>query len=153
MKGDEKSWYPEVTVATLVERAGRFLFVEEQIEGELLFNQPAGHLEDGESLIAAAVRETLEETGWEVEVEALCGFYLYRSARRGTTILRSAFIAKPLRHHPDRLLDDGIVRACWMTRAEVIATGRARSPFVVRCLDDYLAGRRHPLDLIAHIAV
>ena len=146
-------WYPELTVAAIVERDGRFLLVEEEIEGEALFNQPAGHLEQGESLPQAVVRETLEETGWEVEPQAICGFYLYASPRRGTTILRTAFIARALRHHAERPLDHGILRSCWMTRAELLATGRARSPFVLRCMDDYLAGQRQPLDLITHISV
>ncbi len=146
-------WYPELTVAAIVEQDGRFLLVEEEIEGEALFNQPAGHLEQGESLAEAMVRETLEETGWEVAPEAICGLYLYKSPRRGTTILRTAFIARPLKHHPQRPLDEGILRSCWMTRAELLATGRARSPFVLRCIDDYLAGQRQPLDLITHISV
>lgn len=146
-------WFPELTVAAIVEDDGRFLLVEEEIEGEALFNQPAGHLEQGESLAEAMVRETLEETGWEVAADAICGLYLYKSPRRGTTILRTAFIARALKHHPQRTLDQGIMRACWMTRAELLATGRARSPFVLRCIDDYLAGRRQPLDLITHLSV
>ncbi len=146
-------WYPELTVAAIVERAGRFLLVEEEIEGQAMFNQPAGHLEQGESLPEAVVRETLEETGWEVEPEAICGLYLYKSPRRGTTILRTAFIARARKHHPQQPLDAGILRICWMTRDELLATGRARSPFVLRCIDDYLAGQRQPLDLITHISV
>lgn len=143
-------WAPRVTVATVVERDGRYLLVEEQVDGAVLLNQPAGHLEPGESLAQAAVRETLEETGWSVRPEALIGVYRYvRPGDDGLTFLRFAFAAAPLEHHPERPLDDGILRALWLTPGEVRAAGgRLRSPLVTRTLEDHLAGARLPLSAL-----
>ena len=145
-----------ITVAVVVERDGRFLFVEEHTDGDpaqpLVLNQPAGHWDDGETLFAGAVRETLEETAWDVELSALVGIYEYRPAELGYGFLRFAFAAQPLQHHPQRALDHGIARAVWLSREELVAaTPRHRSPMVLRCVDDYLAGRRLPLELIAHL--
>ncbi|HEX4896391.1 MAG TPA: NUDIX hydrolase [Solimonas sp.] len=146
------SWSPHVVVACVVEREGRFLLVEERVNGQLLFNQPAGHWEQGETLIEGAVREGLEETGWDLEPTALLGLYHYDPADLEYGFLRIAFVARALRHHPDRRLDDGIERAVWQTRDEIAAlAARHRSPMVLRCVDDYRAGRRYPLDLIAHL--
>ena len=140
-------WRPDVTVACIVPRGTRFLLVEEQVHGELVLNQPAGHLEPAESLCAAAVRETLEETGWTVQLDALVGIYQWTNSGSNSHFLRFTFAAQPVRHDPARKLDVGIVRALWMTRDEVAAQGRRlRSPMVLRGLDDYLAGRRQPLD-------
>ena len=111
---------PHVTVATVVEDQGRFLLVEELAGGQAVLNQPAGHLEADESLIAAALRETLEETGWEVELTAVTGIYLYTAPSNGVTYQRVCFIAKALKHHPDYQLDEGIVRARWLTRDELM---------------------------------
>ncbi len=145
-------WTPRVTVACIVEREGRFLLVEEQAGGRLVFNQPAGHLDEGEDLLHAVVRETREETAWEVHPEALVGVYLWRQPDNGITWLRFAFAATALRHHPDAPLDHGIERACWMSHAEIAAAGpRLRSPLVLRAVEDYLSGARYPVDLLSSL--
>ncbi|GGA75741.1 NUDIX hydrolase [Arenimonas soli] len=146
-------WQPDVTVATVVVRGGRLLVVEEQVQGALVLNQPAGHLEPDESLHEAARRETLEETGWEVELTAFIGAYQWASPRDGKHFLRMAFAAEPRRHHPDRPLDEGIVRALWLTPGELAAeSARHRSPMVWRVAEDFLAGRRLPLNATIHVA-
>lgn len=137
---------PRLTVATLVEREGRFLFVREQIRERILLNQPAGHVEGGETLVEAAKRETLEETGWEVEPQAVLGMYHHRTPE-GTTYFRVALIARLLRHHPDHPLDRGILEAIWLTRDQLIQSP-TRGPMVLRCVEDYLAGTRYPLTVI-----
>lgn len=143
-------WLAHSSVATVVERDGLFLMVEERDGGRLVFNQPAGHLEAGETLFAAALRETLEETAWEVELEALLGLYHY-PAPNGVTYIRHCFVAHPRCHHPERTLDAGIVAAHWLSAEQILAPGfAARSPIVQRVLRDYLAGVRHPLSLIYH---
>ncbi|MDF3863538.1 MULTISPECIES: NUDIX hydrolase [Pseudomonadaceae] len=143
-------WLAHVTVATIVEDQGRFLLVEEMsADKKQVFNQPAGHLEANETLLEAAVRETLEETGWDVELTAVTGIYLYTAPSNGVTYQRVCFAARPLRHHPERELDDGILGARWMTREELAAQpDRWRSHLVLRCIDDYLEGERFPLALI-----
>ncbi|MFZ4756794.1 MAG: NUDIX hydrolase [Burkholderiaceae bacterium] len=147
-------WKPSSTVAAVVPRDdGRLLMIEEQTSEGLRLNQPAGHLDPGETLQDAAVRETLEEAAWHVEPVALLGLYMgrYRSATHGVdvTYLRHAFVCRPLRDEPGRPLDTGIVRALWMTPDEVLAAAtRHRSPLVARTVLDYVAGRRFPLDLI-----
>lgn len=146
-------WQPDVTVATVVVRDGRLLVVEEQVQGALVLNQPAGHLEPDESLLEAARRETLEETGWEVEPTAFIGAYQWTSPRDGKHFLRMAFAAEPCRHHPDRPLDEGIVRALWLTPGELAAeSARHRSPLVWKVAQDFLAGRRLPLNALTHVA-
>ncbi|WP_285446783.1 NUDIX hydrolase [Xanthomonas sp. fls2-241-TYG-148] len=148
----ETRWHPDVTVATVVVRDGRFLQVEESIGGRLLLNQPAGHLEPDESLLQAAVRETLEETGWDVRLTQFIGTYQW-VAPTGQCFLRFAFIADALAHHPERSLDTGVVRALWMTPEELrAANDRLRSPLVWEVVADYLAGQRHPLALVRHVA-
>lgn len=143
-------WLPHKTVATVVEKDGRFLMVEELVNGELVYNQPAGHLEAGESLPEAALRETLEETAWEVELTGFLGLYQQTSARESVCYIRSCFIASPLRHHEYQPLDDGIVRALWLSREELEARKtQMRSPVVLRVIDDYLQGIRYPLDIIS----
>lgn len=140
---------PHVTVATLIEDQGRFLMVEEMSDGRAVLNQPAGHLEADESLIQAALRETLEETGWEVELTAVTGIYLYTAPSNGVTYQRVCFAARPLRHLPERELDNGIIGPRWLTRDELLAHREQwRSPLILRCIDDYLAGERFPLSLI-----
>ena len=142
-------WYAHVTVATVVEDDGRFLLVEEYQDGKLVFNQPAGHLDPNESLVDAAVRETLEETGWTVAVEGIVGIGLYTAPSNGVTYYRTAFHAKPVAHDPARRLDDGIVRAVWMTLEEIRAErARMRSPMVPQVIEHYLAGHRYPLSMI-----
>lgn len=137
---------PEVTVAAIVEQNRRFLMVEERIGGRLVLNQPAGHLEDGESLVEAAVRETREETAWRLHPEALVGIYLWRNPNDGRSFLRFAFRGTVDDHDPARPLDTGIVRALWLTHEQLRAQEhRLRSPLVLRCLEDYLLGKRLPL--------
>lgn len=145
-------WQPDVTVATLVVRDGRLLCVEERANGQLVINQPAGHLEPDESLIEAAVRETREETGWNVRVTHLVGAYQWK-AETGRHYLRFAFAAEPIDQIPDARLDEGIVRALWLAPAELQAlASRHRSPLVWRCVADHLGGSRHPLDLVRQLA-
>ena len=140
---------PHVTVATIVEDQGRFLLVEERADDRDVLNQPAGHLEADESLTQAALRETLEETGWDVELTAVTGIYLYTAPSNGITYQRVCFAARPLRHRPELPLDEGIIGPRWLTRDELAAQPeRWRSELVLRCIDDYLAGLRHPLTLI-----
>ncbi len=147
-------WQPDVTVATIVERDGRLLMVEERSNGRLVLNQPAGHLEPDETLQAAAVREALEETRWNIRLTAFVGAYQWSAPTvaaggNGRHYLRFAFAGEPLVEDPLLALDEGIVRALWMTPEELEgASGRHRSPLVWRAVQDYLAGRRHPLDLL-----
>jgi phosphatase NudJ len=142
-------WKPNVTVAAVVHRDGRFLIVEESVAGAAVFNQPAGHLERDETLLEAVRREVKEETGWAYEPEALIGVYLFPDSDAGVTYLRFCFSGSCDAHDPEQQLDAGIVRAVWLTRAELDAEAeRLRSPLVLRCIDDYLAGRRYPLELL-----
>jgi 8-oxo-dGTP pyrophosphatase MutT (NUDIX family) len=144
-------WTPHATVAVVVERDGRFLMVEEETDEGIRLNQPAGHFESNESLVEAAVRETLEETACHVELEHLIG--IYRWPRPGTDVvyLRFAFSARLIRQDASRPLDHGILRALWLTRDELVAeTPRHRNGLVLRCIDDHLAGRHYPLDLLVH---
>lgn len=144
-------WKPHVTVAAVIERDGRYLLVEEQTEDGLVFNQPAGHLEPGESLAAGAERETLEETAYEFRATHLVGIYSWRHPSRDITYLRFAFAGMLGTHHADRPLDTGIVRAAWLTPGEIHASrDRHRSPLVERCVKDHLNGVRTPLDLLVH---
>ena len=151
-------WQPDVTVATIVVRDGRLLMVEEQAHGRLVLNQPAGHLEPDESLEHAALRETREETGWDVRLTGFVGAYQWKAdiasdGSGGRHYLRFAFAAEPDRHDPARPLDEGIVRALWMTPRELqAARERHRSPLVWQAVADFLGGRRHPLDLLRQIA-
>lgn len=145
-------WKPSVTVAAIIERDGRFLLVEEETSDGIRFNQPAGHLDPNESLIEAVARETLEEAAHEFVPTALVGMYMsrYVSSRTGleVTYLRFAFSGEVGREL-DRELDEGILRTVWMTREEMLACEeKHRSPLVLRCVDDYLAGKRAPLSLI-----
>ncbi len=141
---------PEITVAAIVERHGRFLIVEERIRQRLVFNQPAGHVEDRETLLEAVCRETREETAWRFEPQALLGTYLWRNPANGGTTMRFAFIGAVLDFDPLQSLDVGIVRTLWLTRSELVArSSRLRSPLVIRCIDDYRAGQRLPLDSVA----
>jgi 8-oxo-dGTP pyrophosphatase MutT (NUDIX family) len=141
---------PEVTVAAIVMREGRFLLVEERIKGRLVLNQPAGHLEDRETLLEAAVRETREETAWRFHPEALVGTYLWRNPLDGRSFLRFAFCGEVDDHQPLQPLDTGIVRALWLSPAQLRAqSARLRSPLVMRCIEDYQQGRRQSLDSVS----
>ena len=148
-------WQPDVTVATVVVRDGRLLVVEEEVEGRRVLNQPAGHLEPDESLVEAALRETREETGWDVRLTAFVGAYQWKSPagrHAGRHYLRFAFAAEPVTHDPARPLDAGIVQTLWMTPAELqAAQARHRSPLVWQAVADHLAGRRHPLSLLQQL--
>ena len=140
---------PHVIVAPIVENQGRFLMVEEMADDRAVFNQPAGHLEADESLIQAALRETREETGWEVELTGVIGIYLYTAPSNGITYQRVCFSAKPLRQIAGSVLDHGIIGARWMTRQELAEhSERLRSPLVLRCVDDFLIGDPFPLAVI-----
>jgi len=144
-------WKPHATVAAVLEKDGKFLLVEEHTPQGLLFNQPAGHWEPNETLAEGAVREVLEESAYDFEPESLIGIYRWHSTTSDTTYLRFAFCGRILAHHPERKLDKGIVRAVWMTLDEIRATqARHRSPLILRCVEDYLAGKRYPLELITH---
>jgi 8-oxo-dGTP pyrophosphatase MutT (NUDIX family) len=142
------SWKPDVTVAAIAERDGRFLIVEERAAGRVVLNQPAGHLEDGESFESAVVRETLEETAWHFQPTSIVGVYLWRPEGGARSFLRVAYAGTLLGHEPQRPLDRGILRTRWMSAAELATSPRLRSPLVMRGVEDYLAGRRHPLELI-----
>ena len=140
---------PHVTVATVVEDQGRFLLVEEMADNSAVFNQPAGHLEADESLIQAALRETLEETGWDIELTGVVGIYLYTAPSNGVTYQRVCFAGKALQQRPDHPLDEGIIGPRWLTRDELAAQPeRWRSELVLRCIDDYLSGQHFALSLI-----
>ncbi|HET7921344.1 MAG TPA: NUDIX hydrolase [Gammaproteobacteria bacterium] len=142
-------WKPHVTVAAVAHQDDRFLVVEERVRGELVINNPAGHLEEAESFQDAVRRETLEETGWEFEPEYLTGIYLWRNPQLDSTFLRVTFFGRCLKHHPDWPLDRGVVGPRWLTRAELDNGAHSlRSPMVLRCIDDYLAGHRYPLQLL-----
>jgi 8-oxo-dGTP pyrophosphatase MutT (NUDIX family) len=144
----ERLFRPDVTVAVIVPRDGRLLLVEERVRGRLVLNQPAGHLEAGESLAAAACRETREETGWDIELTALVGLYRW-AAPDGSEYVRVAFAGAPLRHHADQPLDAGIERALWLTPGELrAANARCRSPLVLAVVEDWLAGTRLPLSAV-----
>ena len=146
-------WQPDVTVATVVVRDGRLLCVEERANGRLVLNQPAGHLEPDESLVEAALRETREETGWNVRITHVVGAYQWKATETGRHYLRFAFAAEPLDEIPGATLDEGIVRTLWLTPQELQAEqARHRSPLVWRCAADYLAGCRHPLSLVHQLA-
>lgn len=144
-------WKPNVTVAAVVERDGRFLVVEEETDDGLRFNQPAGHLDRGESLVNAAAREALEETAHVFRPEFLVGIYQWPRPAGDITYLRFAFGGSVTGFDPERKLDTGIVRAVWLTLEELRATReRHRSPLILQCCEDYMAGRHYPLDLIRH---
>ncbi|SJZ63247.1 NUDIX hydrolase [Novilysobacter spongiicola] len=151
-------WQPDVTVATVVVRDGKLLMVEEVVGGQRVLNQPAGHLEPDESLVDAAVRETREESAWEVKPTCFLGAYQWKApvlpdGSGGRHYLRFAFAAEPVSHDPARTLDTGIVRALWLTPAELQArSAEHRSPLVWQAVDDFLAGRRHPLDLARQLS-
>jgi ADP-ribose pyrophosphatase len=144
-------WMPHVVVAAITEQDGRFLLVEEHTAEGLRLNQPAGHWERNETLIEAVRREALEETAHRVEPTALVGCYSTHYPRRDITYLRFAYVCEVAGFDAERTLDDGIVRALWLTPEELAAHPTPhRSPLVMRCVEDYLAGRRFPLDFVRH---
>jgi 8-oxo-dGTP pyrophosphatase MutT (NUDIX family) len=143
---------PEITVAAVTETDGRFLVVEERINRRLVFNQPAGHVEHGESLLTAVVREVREETAWGFEPQALLGVYLWRNPASGRSTMRFAFTGKVMDHDAAQPLDLGIVRTHWLSRTDLMEREpRLRSPLVLRCIEDYLGGSRSPLEPVARL--
>ena len=146
-------WKPHATVAAIIERDNQFLMVEETIKGKQVINQPAGHLDPDESLIDAVIRETQEETAWRFSPEAVTGIYLWKHPQNSESFLRIAFCGSCDNHDKLQTLDDGIVAAVWMTREQLITKMDAlRSPMVIDCIDDYLAGKRYPLDCLIDVA-
>jgi 8-oxo-dGTP pyrophosphatase MutT (NUDIX family) len=155
MRGMNRIWKPNVTVAALIERDGRFLLVEEETSDGIRFNQPAGHLDEGESLMEACAREALEETAWRFRPSALVGIYMWPRPKKededDITYLRFAFAGKLGEEQAGRSLDTGILRTVWLTPDEIEASReRHRSPLVSQCVKDYLAGKRYPLDVLRH---
>ncbi len=145
-------WMPHATVAAIVEDHGKFLLVEEETDRGNRYNQPAGHLEDNESLLAAVVRETMEETAYTFHPEALLGIYHWKHEHNDSTYLRFAYIGRVSHHQPTQALDEGIVRSVWMTVEEMREQAMLmRSPQVLKCVEDYLAGKRYPLEAITHL--
>lgn len=165
------SWEPHITVAVVVAMpdaisaaqavesvatpSRRFLLIEERADslgggaGQLVYNQPAGHVEKGETLEHAAVREALEETGWDVKLTGFLGLYVYTPPfNPAITYYRACFLAEAITHYPERALDDGILHALWMTREELASSDRLRSPLVLKCVDDAIAGQCYPLALV-----
>lgn len=147
-------WTPHATVATIVEKEGKFLLVEENrlinSKGDfgVVYNQPAGHVDQGESIMAAAIRETLEETRWQVKLTHLVGIYIYTAPANGITYHRYCFAAEATEHHAASALDDGILDAKWYSWEEIQQLNNLRSPLVKRCIEDHIKGKRYPLDLI-----
>lgn len=143
-------WRPDLTVAAVVEREGRFLLVEERIRGAAVFNQPAGHVEDGESILDAVVRETREETAWRFTPRCLLGVYLWRNADNGRSTLRVAIGGEVVEHDPRQALDRDIITTHWLTLEE-LRQRPLRSPLVLQCIDDYLAGKRSDLSALHYL--
>jgi 8-oxo-dGTP pyrophosphatase MutT (NUDIX family) len=143
---------PDITVAAVTETDGRFLVVEERINRRLVFNQPAGHVEHGETLLAAVVREVREETAWAFVPQALLGVYMWRNPSSGRSYMRFAFTGRVMNHDAAQPLDRGIVRTHWLSREDLQEREpRLRSPLVLRCIEDYLGGTRLPLEPIANL--
>jgi 8-oxo-dGTP pyrophosphatase MutT (NUDIX family) len=145
-------WRIDVTVAALIEQRGRFLLVEEHVDGELVLNQPAGHLEPRESLLEAVIREVAEETGHTFVPEAVVGVYLWQNAPATRSFLRVCFAGTATAPRAEPLLDHGIVGVHWLTRAELANPPRKlRSPMVLRCIDDLQSGARFPLSCLRYV--
>lgn len=142
---------PSVTVAAVIEREGRFLMVEEEHDGRRVYNQPAGHLDPGESLVAACAREVMEETAHRFTPQSLVGIYRWLYAPRDITFIRFTFAGRVDGFEAGRALDTDIIAAHWFTREELAASvAMHRTPLVMSCIDDYLAGKRFALDVFAH---
>jgi len=145
-------WKPHATVAAVIERDGRYLMVEELIRGQTVYNQPAGHLDPNESIVDAAIRETKEETAWDFKPEYISGIYRWEQTETGRCFLRFSFVGSCENHDTEQTLDDGIVRAIWLSRDELAAQPeKLRSPMVLTCIDDYVAGKKYPLELLTDI--
>ena len=143
---------PDITVAAVTENNGRFLVVEERINRRLVFNQPAGHVEHGETLVDAVIREVREETAWGFQPLALVGVYLWKNPSSGRGYMRFAFTGNVADHNAGQPLDRGIVAAHWLSRADLVQRQpQLRSPLVLRCIEDYLGGARLPLETVAKV--
>lgn len=148
-KNDADIWKPHVTVAAVIVRENKFLMVEEPIDGLIFFNQPAGHLEDKETLTQAIIREVREETAWGFTPESLLGFYQWRNPDKNISYLRTTFVGSVHDHDPEQPLYDNIINASWKTLDELQRSSvRLRSPLVLACIHDYLAGHRYPLEIL-----
>ena len=145
------TWKPHATVAAIVEKDGKFLMVEENVNGEIVYNQPAGHLDPHEGLIDAVIREVQEETAWKFTPEALIGVYLWPKPNTDSSFLRFAFCGTCSEHNPEQQLDEGILQAIWMSKEELQNCNKLRSPMVLQNIDDYLSGRRYPLELLSTV--
>ena len=143
------SWAPHVTVATIIEKDSRYLMVYEEADGKKVFNQPAGHLDPNETLAEAAIRETLEETGWSIRLTGVVGVNLYTAPSNGITYFRTTFIGEAVDFDAGRPLDHGIIEAVWLTYEELLERkGELRSPMTLQIIEDYRAGRRFPLSVV-----
>lgn len=141
-------WTPHATVAVVVEKDGKYLLVKEHSSGETVYNQPAGHVEENESIFDAAIRETLEESGWQVELKSVIGLYTYKAPSNGVTYYRICFEATAIERVTE-LLDKDIISAHWLSYDEITLLGvQLRSPLVKTCIDDFRSNKRYPLSLI-----
>jgi len=141
-------WTPHATVAVVVEKDGKYLLVEEISHGKTVYNQPAGHVDENESILDAAIRETMEETGWEVKLDAFMGLYTYKAPSNGVTYYRMCFAATAIQKITDKL-DTDIISEHWLSYDEVVnLTDQLRSPLVKKCIDDFRDNKRYPLSLI-----
>jgi 8-oxo-dGTP pyrophosphatase MutT (NUDIX family) len=148
-----RQWMPHVTVAAIIEENGKFLLVEEETDRGNRFNQPAGHLEDNESLIEAVIRETQEETAYTFTPKALLGIYHWKHEHNASTYLRFAYIGHVSHHQPTQKLDDGIIRTVWMSIEEIREKALLmRSPQVLTCIEDYLSGKTFALNVVTHLS-
>ncbi len=147
------TWKPHVTVAAIAQIQGKFLMVEEVIDGSIVYNQPAGHLEPGETLLQAVVRETLEETAWHFKPNAVTGIYQWHNNKSDTSFIRFCFSGDCLQHDQHRPLDSDIQQAVWLSMDDIEKRSRdLRSPMVLQCLRDYLNGNQQPLSILTGLA-
>lgn len=145
-------WSPHVTVATILEQDNKFLFVEELIGGQKVINQPAGHWEQGETLLEASIRETLEETAWLYNPEYLTGIYQWKHPQNHDTFLRFCFTGNLVKHDKMQILDKEILQAVWLDQDDLNKRrAELRSPLVQACLDDYCSGKRYDLSILQNI--
>lgn len=144
------AWNPHTTVAALIERDGKFLMVEESIDGKPVINQPAGHLDNNETLIDAVIREVQEETGWSFQPIGISGIYQWQHPVKHHTYLRTTFYGEVSNHDQNQPLDEPIIRSDWFSRTQLLDSD-LRSPMVLRCIDDYLDNKRYPLELLTHV--
>jgi len=146
------TWKPHVTVAAVIEQDNQFLLVEEKIDGKLVLNQPAGHLEPGESIIDAVIRETREESGCVFKPEHLVGLYRWQMPDKNRTYIRYAFAGKIAQTIENAELDDDIIRTLWLSYDDICEQlSSLRSPLVKQCIDDYRSGQNFSLNLLKEI--